>query len=488
MRRELTAIFLAFFLIFGICTCGSNTPAEPSASPSADVSEQTSLQETTPAETEPTLDAPVKDYNGYAYRILAADVDIGMVFSEEMTGNSVNDAVFQSNTAVEEKYNIVLKQEKLGSWSDAAAIRTKIQGGGDEFDVGVCHDVTSGNLSLEGLFLNLYKVPYIDLSKPWWPAFTTDQLTVNGQMYVFSNYIGYNGLRGTKNMYVNLDKLKDLKIASPYEMVRKGTWTLDNVIDLTKNVYTDVNGDGNADRDDFYGFAFTGLFYGWLENFNIEAYRHSEDNKTVYLALKTERTAELVDKIKGWLNGGNPGVYYRSSHKSLYVPEAYPLIFADGNCLLTYGSLYVLIENLENSSVTYGILPMPKYDEAQADYIGVCYDSPMWIPVSVKDAERSGIITEAMSYEGYKTILPAYREVALKQRYAQDPDSAEMLDIIFKNRWLSFSYIYGTSASFQNILNKLVPSDTLEFASYYASNEPAQQQIVDNINAFFAGK
>ena len=152
-----------------------------------------------------------------------------------------------------------------------------------------------------------------------------------------------------------------------YEAVRNGTWMLDSVINLTKDIYVDVNGDGTADRDDFYGFAFTGLFYGWLENFGIEAYRHTEDNKAVYLALKTERTSQLVEKIKFWLNGDHPGVYYRPSHASLYVPEAYPSIFADGNCLLTYGSLYVLIANLENSSVTYGILPMPKYDEGQQE-------------------------------------------------------------------------------------------------------------------------
>src|SRR5699024_2737357 len=134
-------------------------------------------------------------------------------------------------------------------------------------------------------------------------------------------------------------------------------------------------------------------------------------------------------------------------------------------------SLFVLIENLKDSNVNYGILPMPKYDENQEYYYGVCYDSPMWVPITVTDTDRTGMIIEAMSAEGYKTIMPAYKDIALKNRYAVDTDSAEMLDIIFANRVISVSLIYGNVDGFQGVLNTLIPSDTLEFASYYAQNE-----------------
>jgi hypothetical protein len=60
-----------------------------------------------------------------------------------------------------------------------------------------------------------------------------------------------------------------------------------------------------------------------------------------------------------------------------------------------------------------------------------------------------------------------------------------MLDIIFTNRVLSFSYIYG-NGGIQNVLNTIVPSDTQEFASYYASMESAEQERLKHINEFFA--
>jgi len=82
--------------------------------------------------------------------------------------------------------------------------------------------------------------------------------------------------------------------------------------------------------------------------------------------------------------------------------------------------------------------------------------------------------------------VPAYKDITLKDRYATDLDSAEMLDIIFKNRVLSFSYIYGKGTGFQGILNDVVPSDTYEFASYYASKEPQELDRIREINEFFS--
>lgn len=457
---------------------------------SADEGQTTAASDTTAALVKEDLlsdDLPEVDYNGYVYRILGADVDIPMILSDTLDGNIVNDAVYNTNRVVEERFNIVLEQLPLSSWNDSAAIRSSILSGDDTFDLGVCHDITAGNLSMEGLFLDLHALPYLDFEKPWWPAFTTEGLTINGKMYVFSNFIGYNGLRGTKNMYVNLDRLADYDLPSPYDMVRDGTWTLDQLITLTKDVYEDVNGDQTRDRDDFYGFAFTGLFYGWLENFGIEAYEHSSDGTKLTLTVNTPRTAELTDMLKGWLfKDGYIGVWYQKSHPSLYDKAAYSVMFADGKSLFTYGSLYVLLDCLSDSEVTYGILPMPKMDEQQEDYYGVCYDSPMFVPISISDPERTAVILEAMSAEGYRQILPAYKETTLKNRYATDKDSVEMLDIIFSNRILSRSYIYGGGSGLQMLLNDIVPSDTLEFASYYAKMESSELNRLEKINQFFS--
>ena len=64
---------------------------------------------------------------------------------------------------------------------------------------------------------------------------------------------------------------------------------------------------------------------------------------------------------------------------------------------------------------------------------------------SAQETEAISAIVEAMSAEGYKYIKPAYYELALGGRYSKDPDSVEMLDIIFQNRTISFTYLYQNS-------------------------------------------
>ena len=52
---------------------------------------------------------------------------------------------------------------------------------------------------------------------------------------------------------------------------------------------------------------------------------------------------------------------------------------------------------------------------------------------NVRDAELEniGIIMEALSFDSQQKLIPLYKNRLLKTRYASDPDSSAMLDIIF---------------------------------------------------------
>ena len=74
--------------------------------------------------------------------------------------------------------------------------------------------------------------------------------------------------------------------------------------------------------------------------------------------------------------------------------------------------------------------------------------------------------------------------MALRSRYVNDEDSRLMLEILFENRVLSFSYIYGGGTGFQRSVDNVLAQGG-NFASYYETNLPKQQVRVDEINAFF---
>ena len=48
-----------------------------------------------------------------------------------------------------------------------------------------------------------------------------------------------------------------------------------------------------------------------------------------------------------------------------------------------------------------------------------------------------------MAAETYRTVTPAYFEIALKTKYSRDDDTSRMLDIIVGSVKFDLAYIYG---------------------------------------------
>ena len=112
------------------------------------------------------------------------------------------------------------------------------------------------------------------------------------------------------------------------------------------------------------------------------------------------------------------------------------------------------IINLRSMDTDFGLLPMPKYDEKQEDYITYVNKaaSLVGIPIYQKNndnARRSGVILEAMAYYGHEYIMPEYIEKAIKGKSTRDVDSIEMLEILFKHRMYDLGQIndWGNYAS-----------------------------------------
>ena len=151
-------------------------------------------------------------------------------------------------------------------------------------------------------------------------------------------------------------------------------------------------------------------------------------------------------------------------------------MFADGRVAFTLVThLGDQVKPAIENDVSYGIVPYPKVNVEQENYYGACTDYLFTIPMTIRDNERVGAVLEAMAYAGYKHIRPAYCEQTLKTRFATDPDCAEMLNLIFDNRVISFSYLYSGMQA--NLIAKTV--QTMNVASYLRAQSRAEQKVLD---------
>ena len=132
-----------------------------------------------------------------------------------------------------------------------------------------------------------------------------------------------------------------------------------------------------------------------------------------------------------------------------------------------------------------GVLPAPKSDEAQENYQNVIDAGKlMVIPKTAQDLDRTGVILESLSYEGYKSVISAYYDTMLKNKLMRDEDSIEMLDkYIFPNTVVKNFFYADVQSTIQDIVKK--PE---AMASKIASREESLQKKIDKIYDTFTNE
>jgi hypothetical protein len=408
---------------------------------------------------------PETDLQGIDWRVYAQKEHVnGFFYAEDENGEVVNDAIYYANRTVEERFNFNLVVDYSGNDDNAQpnAIKRLVAAGDNTYSLVTCHDVLGSNLSLENTFVNLYSLNYINFDEPWWH--NIEDITVLGQAFMVSSDMTVYQLNGTWALYFNKDIMDDLNLEYPYSSVFDGTWTLDKLIALTKDVYTDVNGDTIQDKDDIYGFGVLPECYGWLDSFGIQTTVKDDDN-VLAVNEDIEKMSALLEKTNSWLFGS---LGAKSTQVGNYTPNDE---FKNGKYMIIYSMIGQSVTNYRFvDNLNYGIVPMVKYDEKQENYISTFLDYPFFVP-NVQDAaalDVTGLLIEAFSAQGYRQIVPAYYEIALKVKYAQDDESVKSIEIIHDTTRPSFSWCFENWQGLNRVFYDLNMAKSADYASYEA--------------------
>lgn len=408
-------------------------------------------------------DLPANNYEGREFRIYSSTGRETTFYTDEQNGEVINDAIFAAISTTEERFNVDVVNIDSGGDDvvHSDKIRQVITSGEDAFEVAENHDSLSGGLAVQGLFHNLYDIPHLNFTKPWWPSNAVESLTYRNQMYLASSNFSYRGFHWTRVLFFNKDLIVDYNMEEPYKYVFDGTWTLDKFISMVKDTFEDLNGNSKADLEDRYGYVAKGPIYCYLEMFDLTPVIKTEDGG-LQIGVNNERTITLIEKMYSLLHESKGGTIldYAGTEK----------LFGAQLALFAFGEIGDAVEKYRYTDVNYGIVMLPKLDENQESYLAEYTDRFLLFPITSLDTDFSGVIFEAMSAEGYKQIFPAYYEIALKQKFTFDDESVKVLDIINDVRVLDFSYIYIPDIN--GMLQTLLYSNpSKDFASLYAKNE-----------------
>ena len=106
------------------------------------------------------------------------------------------------------------------------------------------------------------------------------------------------------------------------------------------------------------------------------------------------------------------------------------------------------------------------------------------MPEIAKDYDRSGIVLEALAYQGQKLLTPAYYDQTLIGKSVRDEESVAMLDIIFASRVFDVG-IYYNIGTYKNELGRLFVTRSA-LSSIYETYRSSAEATINAINETFA--
>lgn len=481
---KIFAIFCAVILMLPILlSCGGNTETlqdndTVQSGDNEDASSEDNSESNVP---DPRLsisdDLPDKNFNGAKFNIIYPtwSMYVDYYFAEDEIGEQLNDTIYRRQKDIEERFNVEIVPVTHGYIDSVPEQMSKaVRAGSDDYQLALTHCISGVvSLSTAGLAYNWNEVPYIDFDKPWWNQRMNEEMSIQGVLLTaVSDFIIFD----PNVIFFNKQMAQDLDIGDLYSIVNNGDWTWNFMMEISREAAKDLDGDGAMTAADQFGLV---THTGWmmdsvLQSCNLFTTTRDELG-TPICNLNSEKYANIIEMIHEfvWSDFTFRGSWDPNNLATTYESQV-PM--SSGRTLfhidpLSAGKRYRAYD------VEFGILPFPKYDKMQEEYLSLSWNGFMVLPRTV-DPEFVGVIVEALSAESYKHVLPAYYDVLLTSKVARDEESAAMIDIIYKGACYDFGLNYGDWGIGFTVSNQLGSQRTPTPASFIERQErPYNNQL-----------
>lgn len=472
-KRILTALLAACLL--GCTSCGGGESGTETTADTVETAAETV------AETDYLDTLEIRDMAGRTFAVFGQSYASRQNFYlEEKDGDAMNDALRARDLAVEERLNLSLAYEGM---QDRGQVKNTIKSlilAGDETYQLVVTSLSDGinTLSTSELLYDLRSMPHLRLEEEYWNKSMYDNMTFYGKQYFSTGAISLQYYLTPIVMQFNKQLASDYQLGNIYEIVRNGQWTVDKLVEFAYAASHDANGDGTVDQTDFFGLVVDGTFGNVLYNgagFSSVAY----EGDNCVLTLDSAASIDFIDKCAS-LFGDRTKIINDADGKGLNSE-----MFRDNRAIFITNTV-LGASGMRDMEEDFGIIPTPKYNEAQEYYMSSCntwLPSGIGVPSICSTPEDTGLILETMAYISDTFLRPAVYDVTLQGKVSRDEDSAAMLDLIYARTAFDFNTVFdfgGTSI----LLRECVLGEQENFSSRYAAVQQKAQKALDDMLAF----
>lgn len=422
---------------------------------------------------------------------------------EDFGTGVLNDAIHYRNIDIENRLGIKIRQfladategnNKWQTWNETLATSVLLNTG--DYDVVTFNAYCGSVLAQRNVYKNLYTCNvdsgngYIDLTKPWWNEKTVDELSYCGALFFVGSSLCTTEIQNAFATFFNKDLFNTLypdeDYSDLYEYADNYQWTIDMLTDYVEHAYRDVDGDGTTNVGDTLGWLFDTRYATMSTWVFAMGLKFTNRNQFGEIELSYIHDSNLVDiwekvmKLYG-SNGENRGTLKYSTDGAVTKTG-----MDQGNLLFVVQ--YVSKgEDLRNSEVEYGFLPVPMYNEEQGEYLTNCAtNASMFAIPSNLDADRTKMVTamsEIMAAMSYNDVLPEYYSVVAEGIYSKDLPDAQQYDRVRNSLILDFGIVMfpknGGLQDYSNLFKNF--SDGFDIAQTIGNRQTAWEGSLEDL-------
>ncbi len=466
-----------FFIFLILIAMIVSTGCSKSETETNNISGSVTTVKTNETETEAPLNSNLPDgldYDGAEFNMLSNDYV--RYFADDLNGDVLNDAQYNVRKKIEDQLDIVITETITDIFQMVSECSKLVKAGDITYDTVQTIDRFAVAMMLENLLQPIEKIDYVDLDAVYWCPIITDALSIKGHKYLAVSSCCLQVYKSIGVILVNSNLAESYNINNIYNVVYDGKWTYDKLKEWASLTGGDINGDGKMDENDSYGLYSPNMRIimgnAWVAGGEKIVTKNNEDILE-YRAMTNERFMSICEKVFNIYND-NEFVYNAEELPSIDMFKNDQVLFAE--VLTSYCSL------LRDMESDYMILPLPKYDETQSSYFSRSLEPYIQLVLTTcEDTSFTGAVLEAISYEGYKNIVPSYVEATLSYKYQRDPESIEMLNMILGNITIDVGEVYLSTWFDVGRMYDRISAASFDMSSWLAKNETAIYKRIDEI-------
>lgn len=465
--------FLALLTISGSCFSCSDNGTSTEAETDNENTESTVTEEATETEFRYADQIEAVDYDGWTLNIVNDELNpeyFSQFTVEELNGDAFNDAIYERNSRIMEKFNITISENCTGA---SSLIKNSVTAGTHDVAFGYVLHQSCMDLISNGFLHPINTMPVFDLTKPYWDKGATETLMMDGLLWYGYCTLGFDLYESMAMLFYNGFLLKDAGITeTPAELYFKNKWTLEAMYDMMTQVALDVNGDGKMTPDGEDIFGWSGREFEYLPSLyssGVSLLKIDPDTDSYVMNLTDENVMAVGDWLNKLINDKAISLIGRN--------DTTRDLFKEGRSLF-YSRLLGDFRNLRDKEDDYSLVCYPSLNEGEIVHVYVQNPFSILIPSDVEDKERLGTIMEAMIADTYDNVMEPYLNKAIIGKGTRDEESASLFRELCDKRVYDMCYALGIFDPIQ-AYNSAIANGS--YASYESKREKSFNSKVQKL-------